>query len=88
MTMDRQQIVKELHKLSDEIQSLQKEDETIKQLETTDPGKARKMISAQLNKLIELNKKQETLFAKFKKAKTDYTERGGTWGLTFIFSDS
>lgn len=71
MTMDRQQIVKELHKLSDEIQSLQKEDETIKQLETTDPGKARKMISAQLNKLIELNKKQETLFAKFKKAKTD-----------------
>ena len=71
MTMDRQQIVKELHKLSDEIQSLQKEDETIKQLETTDPGKARKMISAQLNKLIELNKKQETLFVKFKKAKTD-----------------
>ncbi len=69
--MDRQQIVKELHKLSDEIQSLQKEDETIKQLETTDPGKARKMISAQLNKLIELNKEQETLFAKFKKAKTD-----------------
>ena len=69
--MDRQQIVKELHKLSDEIQSLQKEDETIKQLETTDPEKARKMISAQLNKLIELNKKQETLFVKFKKAKTD-----------------
>jgi len=69
--MDRQQIVKELHKLSDEIQSLQKEDEKIKQLETTDPEKARKMISAQLNKLIELNKKQETLFVKFKKAKTD-----------------
>ncbi len=69
--MDRQQIVKELHKLSDEIQSLQKEDETIKQLETTDPGKARKMISAQLNKLIELNKKQETLYKKFKKAKND-----------------
>jgi hypothetical protein len=69
--MDRQQIVKELHKLSDEIQSLQKEDETIKQLETTDPEKARKMMSAQLNKLIELNKKQETLLAKFKKAKTD-----------------
>ena len=69
--MDRQQIVKELHKLSDEIQSLQKEDETIKQLETTDAEKARKMMSAQLNKLIELNKKQEVLFEKYKKAKND-----------------
>jgi hypothetical protein len=69
--MDRQQIVKELHKLSDEIQSLQQEDETIKQLEKTDPDKARKMMTVQLNKLIELNKKQESLFAKYKKAKKD-----------------
>jgi hypothetical protein len=69
--MDRQQIVKELHKLSDEIQSLQQEDETIKQLEKTDPDKARKMMTVQLNKLIELNKKQESLFAKYKKAKND-----------------
>ena len=69
--MDRQQIVKELNKLSDEIQSLQQEDETIKQLEKTDPDKARKMMTVQLNKLIELNKKQESLFAKYKKAKND-----------------
>ena len=69
--MDRKKIAKELLKLADEIQSLQKEDETIKQLEATDPDKARKMMSAQLNKLIELNEKQEALFKKFKKAKND-----------------
>ncbi len=67
--MVQKKIAKELLKLADEIQGLQKEDETIKQLEATDPDKARKMMSAQLNKLIELNKKQETLFAKYKKAK-------------------
>ncbi len=69
--MDPQKITKELLKLADEIEDLQKEDETIKQLEKTDPGKARRMMSDQLNKLIELNKKQETLFKKFKKAKND-----------------
>ena len=50
---------------------MEQEDEKIKQLETTDPDKARKMMSVQLNKLIELNKKQETLFAKYKKGKND-----------------
>ena len=69
--MDRKRIANELLKITDEIQSLQKEDETIKQLEATDPDKARKMMTAQLNKLIELNKKQEALFAKYKKAKND-----------------
>ena len=69
--MVQKKIAKELLKLADEIQCLQKEDETIKQLEATDPDKARKMMSAQLNKLIELNKKQETLFAKYKKGKND-----------------
>ena len=69
--MDRKRIANELLKITDEIQSLQKEDETIKQLEATDPDKARKMMTVQLNKLIELNKKQETLFAKYKKAKND-----------------
>ena len=69
--MDRQQIVKEILKVEDAIKSMEQEDETIKQLEKTDPDKARKMMSAQLNKLIELNKKQETLFAKYKKAKND-----------------
>jgi hypothetical protein len=69
--MDQKKIAKELLKLADEIQCLQKEDETIKQLEATDPDKARKMMSAQLNKLIEFNEKQEALFKKFKKANSD-----------------
>ena len=69
--MDREKIVKELHNIEDAIQSMEQEDEKIKQLETTDPDKARKMMSVQLNKLIELNKKQETLFAKYKKTKND-----------------
>ena len=69
--MDREKIVQELHKIEDAIQSMEQEDEKIKQLETTDPDKARKMMSVQLNKLIELNKKQETLFAKYKKGKND-----------------
>ena len=70
-TMVQKKIAKELLKLADEIQCLQKEDETIKQLETTDPDKARKMMSAQINKLIELNEKQEALLKKFKKASSD-----------------
>jgi hypothetical protein len=69
--MDRQQIVKEILKIADAIKNMEQEDENIKQLETTDPDKARKMMSAQLNKLIELNKKQEVLFEKYKKAKND-----------------
>ncbi|NHX34794.1 hypothetical protein HA388_32830, partial [Escherichia coli] len=52
-------------------QCLQKEDETVKQLEAKDPDKARKMMSAQVNKLIEFNEKQEALFKKFKKANSD-----------------
>ena len=69
--MDRKKIAKEILKIADAIKNMEQEDENIKQLETTDPDKARKMMSAQLNKLIELNKKQETLFAKYKKAKND-----------------
>ena len=69
--MDREKIAKELHKIEDAIQSLEQEDEKIKQLERTDPDKARKMMADQCNKLIELNKKQETLYEKFKKAKND-----------------
>ncbi len=69
--MDRQQIVKEILKIADAIKNMEQGDENIKQLETTDPDKARKMMSAQLNKLIELNKKQEVLFEKYKKAKND-----------------
>ena len=69
--MDREKIIKELHKIEDAIQSMEQEDEKIKQLEKTDPDKARKMMVDQCNKLIELNKKQETLFAKYKKAKND-----------------
>ena len=69
--MDRKKIAKELLKLANEIEDLKKEDETIKQLEKTDPDEARKVMSVQLSKLIELNKKQETLFNKFKKANRD-----------------
>jgi hypothetical protein len=69
--MDRQKIIKELLKIEDAIKSMEPEDENIKQLEKTDPDKARKMMVDQCNKLIELNKKQETLFAKYKKAKND-----------------
>jgi hypothetical protein len=69
--MDREKIVKELHNIEDAIQSMEQEDEKIKQLEKTDPDKARKMMVDQCNKLIELNKKQETLYEKFKKAKND-----------------
>ncbi len=69
--MDREKIANELHKIEDAIQSMEQEDEKIKQLETTDPDKARKMMVDQCNKLIELNKKQETLYEKFKKAKND-----------------
>ena len=69
--MDRKKIAKEILKIADAIKNMEQEDENIKQLETTDPDKARKMMSAQLNKLIELNKKQEALFAKYKKAKND-----------------
>jgi hypothetical protein len=69
--MDRQQIVKEILKIQDAIKSMEQEDENIKQLEKTDPDKARKMMTEQCNKLIELNKKQEVLFEKFKKTKND-----------------
>jgi hypothetical protein len=69
--MDREKIIKELHNIEDAIQSMEQEDEKIKQLEKTDPDKARKMMVDQCNKLIELNKKQETLYEKFKKAKND-----------------
>jgi hypothetical protein len=69
--MDREKIIKELHKIEDAIQSMEQEDEKIKQLETTDPDKARKMMVDQCNKLIELNKKQDALFKKYKKAKHD-----------------
>ena len=69
--MDRQQIVKEILKIADAIKNMEQEDEKIKQLETTDPDKARKMMADQCNKLIELNKKQDALFKKFKKAKND-----------------
>ena len=69
--MDRKKIAKEILKIADAIKNMEQEDENIKQLETTDPDKARKMMSAQLNKLIELNEKQEALFKKFKKANSD-----------------
>ena len=69
--MDRKKIARELLKLANEIEDLKKEDETIKQLEKTDPDEARKVMSVQLSKLMELNKKQETLFNKFKKANRD-----------------
>ena len=69
--MDREKIAKEILKIQDAIKSMEQEDEMIKQLETTDPDKARKMMVDQCNKLIELNKKQETLFAKYKKTKND-----------------
>ena len=69
--MDRKKIAKELLKLANEIEDLKKEDETIEQLEKTDPDQARKVMSVQLSKLIELNNKQETLFKKFKKANSD-----------------
>ena len=69
--MDREKIAKEILKIHDAIKSMEQEDEMIKQLETTDPDKARKMMVDQCNKLIELYKKQETLFAKYKKAKND-----------------
>jgi hypothetical protein len=69
--VDRKKIAKELLKLANEIEDLKKEDETIKQLEKTDPDQARKVMSVQLSKLIELNNKQETLFKKFKKANSD-----------------
>ena len=69
--MDREKIIKELHKIEDAIQSMEQEDEKIKQLETTDPDKARKMMVDQCNKLIELNKKQDALFKKYKNAKND-----------------
>ena len=69
--MDREKIAKEILKIQDAIKSMEQEDEMIKQLETTDPDKARNMMVDQCNKLIALNKKQETLFAKYKKAKND-----------------
>ncbi len=69
--MDREQIVKEILKIQDAIKSMEQEDEMIKQLETTDPDKARKMMADQCNKLIELHNKQEKLYEKFKKAKND-----------------
>ena len=50
---------------------MEQEDEKIKQLEKTDPDKARKMMADQCNKLIELNKKQTALYEKFKKEKND-----------------
>ncbi len=69
--MDRQKIVKEILKIEDAIHSMEQEDEKIKQLETTDPDKARKMTADQRNKLIELKKKQDALFENYKKAKND-----------------
>jgi len=69
--MDRQKIVKEILRIQDAIKNMEQEDENIKQLEKTDPDKARKMMTDQCNKLIELNKKQEVLFEKFKKTKND-----------------
>ncbi len=69
--MDRQKIVKEILEIEDVILSMEQEDEKIKQLETTDPDKARKMMADQCNKLIELNKKQDALFEKFGNTKND-----------------
>ena len=69
--MDRQKIIKELLKIEDAIKSMEPEDENIKQLEKTDPDKARKMMVDQCNKLIELHKKQTALYEKFKKEKND-----------------
>ena len=65
--MDREKIAKELHKIEDAIKSLEQEDEKIKQLEKTDPDKARKMMVDQCNKLIDLHNKQEKLYEKSKK---------------------
>ena len=70
-SMDREIIAKKLNKIEDAIQSMEQEDEKIKQLETTDPDKAKKMIAAQLDKLIELHEKQMALYDKFKKEKND-----------------
>jgi hypothetical protein len=69
--VDRKKIAKELLKLANEIEDLKQEDETIKQLEKTNPDEARKVMFVQLNKLIELNKRQETLFKKYKKANSN-----------------
>jgi hypothetical protein len=65
--MDREKIAKELHKIEDAIQSIEQEEEKIKQLETTDPDKARKMMADLSDKLIELYNKQEKLYEKSKK---------------------
>jgi len=50
---------------------MEQEDEKIRQLETTDLEKARKIMSDQLSKLIELNEKQTMLYEKFKNEKSD-----------------
>ena len=65
--MAREKIAKELHKIEDAIQSIEQEEEKIKQLETTDPDKARKMMADLSDKLIELHNKQEKLYEKSKK---------------------
>ena len=49
--MDREKIAKEILKIQDAIKSMEQEDEMIKQLETTDPDKARKMMVDQCNKI-------------------------------------
>jgi hypothetical protein len=69
--MDREEIIKELHKIEDAIQSMEQDGEKIRQLEKTDPDKARKMIADQCDKLIKLHKKQTALYEKFKKANSD-----------------
>jgi hypothetical protein len=69
--MDREKIAKEILKIQDAIKSMEQEDEMIKQLETTDPDKARKMMTDQCNKLIEHYKKHKVLLEKYKKAKND-----------------
>lgn len=69
--MGREKIVEELKKIEAVIQSMEQEDEKIRQLETTDLEKARKIMSDQLSKLIELNEKQTMLYEKFKNEKSD-----------------
>ena len=65
--MGREKIDKELHKIEDAIRILEQEEEKIKQLETTDPDKARKMMADLSDELIELYNKQKKLYEKSKK---------------------
>jgi len=65
--MGREKKDKELHKIEDAIQSIEQEEEKIKQLETTDPDKARKRMAYLSDELIELYNKQKKLYEKSKK---------------------